>query len=76
MNETVCQRKNSGCERPSRVQMKGADMLEVVAFAFVVSVAFVLIGKTVAPDHQPNPRGWKRIWDHDRVYYMGRGQRK
>ena len=51
-------------------------MFEGVAYAFVISVAFVLIGKTVAPDHRPSPRGWKHIRDHDRVYYMERGRRK
>ena len=51
-------------------------MFEVVAFAFVVSVAFVVIGKTVVPDHRANPEAWKHIREHDRVYYMRRGNRK
>ena len=51
-------------------------MVEVVAFAFAVSVAFVAIGKNVVPDHHPNPKGWKHIREHDRVYYMRRGRRK
>ena len=48
-------------------------MFEVVAFAFLVSVAFVVIGKTVMPNHHPNPKAWKHIRDHDRVYYMRSG---
>ena len=51
-------------------------MVEVIAIALVVAVAFVVLGKTVAPDHQPDPKGWKHIHDHDRVYYMRRGHRK
>ena len=51
-------------------------MFEVLAFAFVVSVAFVALGKTVAPDHHPNLKAWKHIREHDRVYYMRRGNRK
>lgn len=46
---------------------KEAAMIEVVTFAFIVSVAFVLIGKTV-PHHYPKSR--KRIHHHDRVHYM------
>ncbi|MDE0207530.1 MAG: hypothetical protein OXP66_16075 [Candidatus Tectomicrobia bacterium] len=49
-------------------------MFEVVALAFVVSVAFVVFGKTVAPDHHPDPKSWKRIREHGRVYYMRRGR--
>ena len=45
-------------------------MIEVVAFAFIVSVAFVLLVKTV-PHHYP--RAWKHIHDHSRVHYMRRG---
>ena len=51
-------------------------MVEVVAFAFAVSVAFVVIGKNVVPHHHPKPRGWKHIREHDRVYYIRRGRRK
>ena len=50
-------------------------MFEVVAFAFVVSVAFVVAGKTVVPAHHPNPKAWKHIRDHDRVYYTRRRHR-
>lgn len=45
-------------------------MVEVAALAFIVSVAFVMIAKTV-PDH--DPKGWKRIRDANRVYYMQNG---
>ena len=45
-------------------------MIEVVTFAFVVSVAFVLIGKAVPHHH---PRAWKHIDDASRVHYMRRG---
>ena len=51
-------------------------MFEVVAFALVVSVAFVAIGKSVMPDHHVYPKAWKHIREHDRVYYMRRGTRK
>ena len=51
-------------------------MVEVAAFAVVVSVAFVVVGKTVMPDHHHNPKAWKHIRGHDRVYYMRRGRRK
>ena len=44
-------------------------MIAVVAFALIVSVAFVVIGKIV-PDHHPNPKAWKRFRGHDRVHYM------
>ncbi|MCY4514493.1 MAG: hypothetical protein OXC69_05080 [Candidatus Tectomicrobia bacterium] len=50
-------------------------MFEVVAFALVLSVAFVVVGKTVESDHHPNPKGWKHIREHDRVYFMRRGRR-
>ena len=46
-------------------------MIEVAAFALIVSVAFVLIGKT-ASHHHPHPRAWKRIDDHSRVHFMRR----
>lgn len=49
-------------------------MYEVVAFAFVVSMAFVVIGRTLLPEHHSYPRAWKHIRDHDRVYYMRRGK--
>lgn len=51
-------------------------MFEAVAFAFVVSVALVVAGKTVVPAHDPNPKAWKHIRGHDRVYYMHRPYRK
>ena len=51
-------------------------MVEVAAFAVVVSVAFVVIGKTVMPDLHPDSKAWKHIREHDRVYYMRRGRRK
>ncbi|MDE0205094.1 MAG: hypothetical protein OXP66_03595 [Candidatus Tectomicrobia bacterium] len=47
-------------------------MFEIAALALVVSVAFVVVGKTAAPDHS-GTRAWKHIRAHDRVYYMGRG---
>lgn len=50
-------------------------MFEVVAFAFVVSVAFVAFGKTLVPDRHPNPKAWKHIREHDRVYYMRRARK-
>lgn len=45
-------------------------MIEVVAFALVASVAFVVIGKTVP--HHHHPRAWKHIDDASRVHYMRR----
>ena len=48
-------------------------MIEVVAFALVVSVAFVLIGKTVPHHHHPG--SWKHIDDASRVHYMRRSNR-
>ena len=48
-------------------------MTEVVAFALIVSVAFVLIGKTVP--HHHHPRSWKHIDDASRVHYMRRSNR-
>ena len=51
-------------------------MFEVVAFAFVACVAFVVIGKTVTPDHHPDPEAWKHIGEHDRLYYMRRGKKR
>ena len=51
-------------------------MFETVAFAFVASLAFVAIGRTVVPHHHPDRKAWKRIHAHDRVYYMKRGHRK
>lgn len=51
-------------------------MFEVVAFALVVSVAFVAIGKSIMPEHPLYPKAWKHIREHDRVYYMRRGTRK
>ena len=50
-------------------------MFEGVAFAFVVSVAFVVVGKAMVPVHHPSPKAWKRIRAHDRVYYMRRGRK-
>ena len=47
-------------------------MIEVAAFALAVSVAFVLIGKTVP--HHHHPRSWKRIDDASRVHYMRRSR--
>ena len=44
-------------------------MIEVVAFTLLVSVAFVLIGKTASHRH---PKAWKHIHDHSRVHYMRR----
>lgn len=49
-------------------------MFEVVAFAFVVSVAFVAIGRTAMRDHRSSPKGWRHIREHDRVYYMRRAK--
>ena len=51
---------------------KETAMIEVVAFAFIVSVAFVLIGKTVSRHHHHHPRAWKHIDDHSRVHFMRR----
>lgn len=50
-------------------------MFEIAALAFVVSVAFIVVGKTVGPEH-PNPRAWKHIHAHGRVYYMQRGRKE
>ena len=51
-------------------------MIEVAAFALVVSVAFVLIGKTVPHHyHHHHPRSWKHIDDASRVHYMRRSHR-
>ena len=48
-------------------------MIEVAAFALVVSVAFVLIGKTVPHHyHHHHPRSWKHIDDASRVHFMRR----
>ena len=49
-------------------------MFEVVAIALVVSVAFVVAGKTVMPEHHAYPRSWRHIRAHDRVYFMRRGR--
>ena len=49
-------------------------MFEVVAIALVVSVAFVVAGRSVMPDHHAYPRSWRHIRAHDRVYFMGRGR--
>ena len=51
-------------------------MFEVVAIALVVSVAFVVVGKSVAPRYHSSPRSWRHIRDHDRVYFMRRGHGK
>ena len=51
-------------------------MFEFVAIALVVSVAFVLVGKTAMPVHSSYPRSWKHIRGHDRVYFMRRGRGK
>lgn len=48
-------------------------MIEVVAFALAVSVAFVLIGKTMPHHHHPG--SWKHIDDASRVHYMRRNHR-
>ena len=48
-------------------------MIEVAAFALAVSVAFVLIGKTVPRHHHHHhSRSWKHIDDASRVHYMRR----
>ena len=47
-------------------------MIEVVAFALVASVAFVLIGKTMPHHH---PKSWKHIDDASRVHFMRRSHR-
>ena len=46
-------------------------MIEVMAFAFIASVAFVVIGKKTVPDH--HPKFWKHIDNSDRVYYLRSG---
>ena len=52
---------------------KEAAMVEVAAFALAVSVAFVLIGKTVPRHHHHHhSRSWKHIDDASRVHYMRR----
>ena len=53
---------------------KEAAMIEVAAFALAVSVAFVLIGKTMPHHHHHHPRSWKRIDDASRVHYMRRSR--
>ena len=51
-------------------------MIEVVAFALVVSVAFVLFGKTMPHHrHHHHPRSWKHIDDASRVHFMRRSRR-
>ena len=47
-------------------------MIAVVAFALIVSVAFVLIGKTASHHHHHHPRTWKHIDGHSRVHFMRR----
>ena len=54
---------------------KEAAMIEVAAFALVVSVAFVLIGKTMPHHHHHHPGSWKHIDDASRVHYMRRSNR-
>ena len=51
-------------------------MIEVAAFALAVSVAFVLIGKTMPHHHHHHhPRSWKHIDDASRVHFMPRSNR-
>ena len=51
-------------------------MIEVVAFALVASVAFVLIGKTMPHHHHHHhPKSWKHIDDASRVHFMRRSHR-
>ena len=52
-------------------------MIEVAAFAFVASAAFVLFGKTVPHRHagHHHPRSWNRIDAASRVHYVRRGRR-
>ena len=46
-------------------------MIEVMAFAFIASVAFVVIGKVSMSDH--HPKFWKHIHNSNRVYYLRSG---
>ena len=45
-------------------------MMPFVAIALAVSVAFVVFGKIVMPNHHSDLKGWEHIRKHDRVYYM------
>ena len=51
-------------------------MIEIAGLALAVSVAVVFIARVVMLDHHPEPKGWKHIREHGRVYYMGAGHRR